>query len=503
MRWLALVPFLLAACKYAPPGSCTTSADCRSGLSCTGGVCVGCQSSAECAEWQVCGSTHTCVAAPGRCQASGDCASWQVCDASRQCVTAAGRCAAAADCQAWEDCSSSHTCLVQAGRCSAAAHCQAWEDCDGTHTCVLKPNYCADSNGCQAWESCSALHLCTPRPGQCGGDVDCQSLQRCTSAHVCADAPLDPEQVYLIGTLSEGAGGNDVLASFSRPQDVLGGFGVWILAAATMPDGRVIYEQWNTSNGDRHLRHFASNPFTVRDHAWRQPVDPEANDEVLLAPDACGGGPPFQDWLVRPVTGELAYSCPFLVNGFYHYDWFAQGGRRLASDQHLDAWTAGDLRLVRSATGITYGTVADGVIDAAGAFHPIAGLPADAAATLAVRTDGEAFLVALKIQQAGSPEESAQLWRITADGTATYVGRYAPSINGPWTTRSAMDRQGRLYGIAWDANGDDYVLQMPLQPGTPVVVYSEANVPAQANDFFGPVLNPYAMIHSSHFVTGP
>jgi hypothetical protein len=170
------------------------------------------------------------------------------------------------------------------------------------------------------------------------------------------------------------------------------------------------------------------------------------------------------------------------------------------------AWTAGDLKLVSSSPGyqpITEPLLPTGVADAAGVVHPLTGLPTGARQAWASRTDGEAFLVALEVN-VGFPQTFVlehQLWRVAADGAATKLGRYAAPLSGSLNEFKAMDPSGVVYQVAKGI--PDTVNRIPLEPSVDSIVYSEADRPANTNQFIKPDLNPWVLIHTGQLVTGP
>jgi len=137
---LAAALLLLSGCALAPPGTCSSDAQCGSGRSCKNGVCVGCNQDAECRAWESCSvATRTCTLASGRCSAAADCLSWQTCDATNTCALAAGSCVDASGCQEYEECSS-HRCVLAAGRCRSDADCSGfWPGCSQAHRCENRP----------------------------------------------------------------------------------------------------------------------------------------------------------------------------------------------------------------------------------------------------------------------------------------------------------------------------------------------------------------------------
>jgi len=419
---------LLWGCRLDPGGRCDAQADCLSGQFCRGGLCVGCQSSADCSEWETCGASHVCVVSAGRCGGGTGCASYQLCDASHTCVLAPGRCDASGGCSAWEDCVS-HACTVQPGRCNAPLDCQAWEACDGSNRCV---------------------------PSGQGGDVMMVcSLYDNSGMFGCLAPVLDPSRVAI------GINGDSDGYAFLEP------------------GGSVVYAH-KLIGGAAQLRRFERDQLTLvasPSPHWAWPSDPYGNDPLLVAETACSGGN-WVEWRMQSGTGAILYSCP----GATGLDWFDPSGTLHLAGHMVHAWTTGGLKLANP--GYREDILRAVVIDTAGAATPVRNLPSSTLELIAARTHGEAFYVALQV--GSSTNYAFELWDVAASGTATRLGTYATSpVNV--SRLYAMDSAANLYQVGRLAGTTtDVVYRIPLSPGAVSVVFSEEGRPQ--NDFTNPSL---------------
>lgn len=307
---LAVAAALGAGCTYAPPGECAVTEDCEAGLTCQGGVCVGCSGDAACGSWQVCSETRRCVS--------------------------------------------------KAGSCGGDAECAAWEACGADHTCQVKPGECGTGTDCGDWESCTA-NRCEPLPGRCSGQEDCPWYQGCRADHLCGRPAFDPAAVAMWGTLDPAVCGRRAVAPVLHPDQARIGFDCAGpgAPAAVGPQGDVFY---TSVAGSQHGVSRFEPDAAAWSGSWILPASPLANDAVVVAPDACGGAG-LDHWLLQSGSGDVLYACP-AAGGFDYLD--AAGASRFSGPRVL-AWTAGGAKLTRTPTGFQ-------VVDAAGAARPVAGL---------------------------------------------------------------------------------------------------------------------------------
>jgi hypothetical protein len=434
---------LSGACSVAPRGLCDADADCLAGLSCQGGVCVGCE---------------------------GD-----------------------AGCRAWEACTD-RRCQLRAGRCADDAACQAWERCDGAHACVLRPGRGdAAGAGCEAWQACQATD-CVARPGRCGGDADCAAGQACTAGNACVATAFDPGAVVLWGTFTAGSTCAGAVAPLDAPAAALTGFGCGRAGPAWLsPAGDLVYA--DVAGGAlRRFRHdpMAWDPLLA---LWAYPVTPAANDEVALAAAPCAGRP-WTAWALQAGTGAVRYACA--AGG--SWDWFDAAGARVLAGGRAFAWTAGGLALATPGTG-PFDAAAAVVVDASGGSVPVSGLPAGA--LLAVRAGGEAFRLALRVD-AGGGNTRDERWLVAADGAAALEGEVAPAPAGfAEAGAPVLDAAGVLFSPG-ALGGVAVVVRRPLLPGLAVTAYSAAAAPAGADDLRARPFLPWVLLDGgAQLVTGP
>jgi hypothetical protein len=433
-----------AACSLDPKGTCSSSVECYPGLVCTNGVCVGCQSSADCPAWASCGGSHRCELQPGRCSSGTDCANYQVCDASNSCALRPGTCQVAGDCQAWEACTS-HVCVNPAGRCGDATDCQAWEVCDATHSC--------------------------------------------------ADAPFAEGEVLLWGTLSEGACWLDAVAPVTAPTKLRVGLDCNASSGGAMvgPAGQIIYRGKGNGIYRFHSDRLSWDQGTSR---WQYPADPQANDQLIIPATPCAGGLGITAFAVQAGTGAVNYACFHTGAG---NDWFDQAGGPVVANFDVKSWTAGGHRLGIPGPS-TWNAIT--VLDPAGTATTVTGLPSHAQAST-VRTHGEAFWLAFPNSTA-TGTTGMELWDVDgATGVAVKVGDYAvhPAYG---YGGEVLDGAGKLYFRDLNfTTGDDVIVKLPLQPAAAELVYSEADAPANANDFSSPIFHAFVKIHISSLITSP
>lgn len=309
---LALGALLAAGCTLSPPGECAVATDCEAGLTCHGGVCLGCTGDASCGGWQACSATRRCVSKPGFCSAGSECATWQDCGADHLCAARPGECGTAADCGSWEQCT--------AGRCE-------------------------------------------PLAGRCSGQEDCPWFEGCRADHVCGRPTFDPAAVAMWGTLDPAVCGRRAVAPVDHPEQARIGFDCTGPAApaAIGPDGDLYY-----STGAAGARGVSRLEPDAASYAggWVLPAAPLANDAALLAGDECAGAG-VDHWLLQAGTGDVLYACP-AGGGF---DYRSPGGPVRFSGPRVLAWTAGGARLASTGGGFQ-------VVDGAGVARPVSGLGA-------------------------------------------------------------------------------------------------------------------------------
>ena len=289
---------------------------------------------------------------------------------------------------------------------------------------------------------------------------------------------LDPGEVYLAGTLSEGACYRSALAHWSCPNAAVAGFDCYFEGNATggtrptsyvrPTDGRLIYTNSATESFIREF-HCDNCPYNA---SKGYPQTPLANDTIL--PKDCELDQVYAGFFVSP-TGVVLYYCPATRT------WRDNGGQYtyVESNDPLLHLGYGNLAL----------TAARIVDLGSGNAVPIVGFGGaqSAVAIRAVRPDK--FWVAQALDTLG---QRVDLWEIDGAGMSRRVLEYAAAP--AYATR--LDRLGRL-----DKNGaffqigrgqgtfEDIIVRRDMQ-GSSAVVYTEAT-------------NPVVKIHISGLITGP
>jgi hypothetical protein len=273
-----------------------------------------------------------------------------------------------------------------------------------------------------------------------------------------------PNEVYLAGTLSEGACYLDALAHWSSPNDAVVGFDCYFNERTAMirpTDGRLLY----TNTFEDRLREFHCDdcPWTP---ASQYPASPLANDTILPTP-ACDSNSQQLRFLVTP-DGSYLYRCA--ATG-----WFAADSNVVYDD------TQGELLyLGYDNMALTASHVLDLDQDSA---MPIDGLPVETPLTIRADPQGGFLLV---IGDAAQPE----LWHVDADGTAANQGAF-PNVPDGYAPSSehTLDGCNVLYQLGGGPETfEDVILRRPLG-GQTEVVYTENT-------------DPVVKVHISGLVTG-
>ena len=292
------------------------------------------------------------------------------------------------------------------------------------------------------------------------------------------------------GTLIEGVGGVDAIASLDHPERPLVGMPLSTrLQAFIDPSGSVVYFDGVV------FRKFVPVPFSYAT-PWQYPANPTANSPVIgTCPTSifCDGG--FQ---MQQDTGALIARTSA--------GWVDLQGRMLVTTSgSVLAWNSAGYFLVYNLDGLdAYGI---SVRDPQGRDFPVTAFGPHAFASLFphARAHGSDFWI---VFQTSTTERS--LWTIAANGTATKTGDYAP-YDKPISQRfdAALAADGSFWNVLTRQNPvgsphyvDDYIVRLPLVPGTPTVVYDEGTFPVPppsgANN-----APPRAWYHSSFLFTSP
>lgn len=290
---------------------------------------------------------------------------------------------------------------------------------------------------------------------------------------------FDPDEVYLFGTLSEGACYRDAIAPVLQPNLAVVGFDCYAspLNIVIRPsDGAMLY----TNTFEDLLRVFHCDGgcryFVSRD---TYPSMPDANDDILPTPPC----DPDSNRLVAfrvSLDGDVVHQC---ANGIWHD---AEGNNLTTGREEI--FVAG-----------TNGNVLrdDGIQNlASGTLSPVTGLPDGK--PLAVRAQEDGFWVVVPGSGAANEPE---LWHVNFDGISTLVGAYPPppagllasSTGGPYLPQPTvvLGGSGDLWQMAQDQANPlgDAIIRRGID-GVSEVAYHEKE-------------DPFVKIHGSSLLTGP
>jgi hypothetical protein len=289
------------------------------------------------------------------------------------------------------------------------------------------------------------LPACNTSPVQVGGDT------------------FDASEVYLDGTLSEGACWADAFTHWSSPNTHIGEFDCYFderTAQLRPNDGRLLY----TNTFEDTLREF-------RCDTCDQPTD----DPVLPTPPCSQIG----GFLVSP-TGTTLHFCQGDSG-----TWYDAGGNAVFKaplpEIQLRALGYGDLAL-------TAGHVVHLPTMAAA---PIVGLPAEATISAVRAREPGSFL--LVVGDAYSVASYHELWEVGANGKAVKRGAYPALPAGAqsvYSYTSKIEPCGALLQIGSGTQVFQDIIVRREIGGASAIVYDEAN-------------NPAVLIHISGLVTGP
>jgi hypothetical protein len=304
-------------------------------------------------------------------------------------------------------------------------------------------------------EATTEAPLCEPSfpPPVCDGDL------------LTGDA-LEPHEVYLAGTLSEGACYRDALAHWSTPDDAVGGFDCYFgggdNARIRASDGRLVYSM--TFEGL--LREFHCDSCPIAPQAY--PNTPLNNDVVLPTPACVPEDTTQMQFLLSP-EGEHYYRC-----SQWEGDWYDAAGEVVYTSE-VDTL----LHIGRCGLALTTQAVVDLT---SGTSAPIVGLPLGDPMTVRIAPEGGFWVVM-------TPEQP-ELWHVGVDGVATSLGLYPQVPPDHQAGKGVLDGCGGLYQITY---GPEVFVDLILRReigGDTETVYTEK-------------MDPLVKIHISSLVTGP
>lgn len=273
---------------------------------------------------------------------------------------------------------------------------------------------------------------------------------------------FNPEEVYIFGTLSEGACYLDAIAHWSNPNVASVGFDCYVNESTSQirNDGTLIY----TNTFEDVLREYHCDGCSSWMPGMPYPSNVLANDTILATSPCDANG---ISGFITGITGERLHRCGTT--------WYNASGTSVPITGVLLSYGHNNKVLTQTA-----------VIDiATGEQFPITGLPT-AGTTLTARVAG-----ATSFWMARNVSGAVTLWRIDHSGAATLEGTYpAPPANNTPSGSARLDGSGNLFQQGrGPATFEDVVISRSLN-GLSEVIYTEAS-------------NPAVKLHISSLVTGP
>lgn len=283
---------------------------------------------------------------------------------------------------------------------------------------------------------------------------------------------LDPDEVYILGTLSQGACYLDAIAPVLAPDEALVGFEcgtVFAYPVVRPGDGRMIYSAGGAVDA---IYAFRCDGCTYVSSAADYPSDPLANDEPIPTPSCAADA--FSGGFAVTADGAVAYRCD---DGL----WYGEGDEPFATPMDV---SFRPLSFGHEATAL----LADGVVDLeSGDYAPFTGLTQPN--VIAQRAVEDGYRIAVQPTDIDQPPE---LWHVAFDGTATSLGAFpAPPADQEVRAESALDGEGRLVQFAQDTTETfrDTIIRRSMD-GESAVIYDEAD-------------DPVVKLHISSLFTGP
>ncbi|WP_437732144.1 hypothetical protein [Sorangium sp. So ce1335] len=303
------------------------------------------------------------------------------------------------------------------------------------------------------------------------GAPDCSGASSAVTGDV-----LDPDQVYLAGTLLEGACGRDAVAHWSSPESAVVGFHCHVdeRSARIRPtDGRMLY----TNVFEHLLRAFHCDdcPFRGNDY----PEAPLDNDPVLLTPPCPDGLVPHDGFLVSP-KGAVLYRCRADAA-----TWYDESGRVAYADPEAPLLHLGHGDLALAARSVVH--------LATSTSRPIIGLPEGRLLHTVRARAPDRFLLVLESERPTEDGSSQELWEIDGRGAAKRLGAFPPLPAGAVQVSAATSKLDGCGALLQFGGGtgllEDIIVRRDIG-GASEVVYTEA-------------ADPLVKIHVSALFTGP
>lgn len=283
---------------------------------------------------------------------------------------------------------------------------------------------------------------------------------------------LDPNEVYILGTVSEGLCGRDILTHWSQPNSGAVGFDCYTRESdAIIAPGRNRLLYWNTF--EDLLREFVCDGRCTLEPSDRVPYPPNvlANDPVRPTPPCDPNNARLLDFHVWP-DGQVIHHC---ANTWYD----ATGAAIQVLPRSVIALSHGGQALIPQGGGYAVATVATSSV------APVVGLPDQHAFIAARSRSPSGFWYALESGGVTS------LWSIDATGASELVFGYAaPPAGYTAYNRGRLDGHQNLFQLGRGPETFEDVIVRRERDGPTTVVYTEAS-------------NPLVKLHISDIVTGP
>lgn len=278
---------------------------------------------------------------------------------------------------------------------------------------------------------------------------------------------FDPQNVYLAGTLSEGACYRDAIADYRNPDVAAVGFNCQFdnRGAIISSSGALTY----TNTFEDRLREFVCDGCPRWTPADPYPDEVLANDPILPTP-----------------------SCEGEDIGTLHFA-LSPDGNRIHRCNRSAAWLdpSGSPVLETEAAVLTFGwsgfvLTEDAVIDTSmGESAPLTGLPSTCRILTTRSGPAAGFRVAVDC------EETTELWTVDHAGTAVRAGVYPlPPAGYPPSFGAALA-------------GDNTLVQMARGPETFEDAIIERTIEGRSEPVYTDARDPPVKIHISSLVTGP
>lgn len=286
---------------------------------------------------------------------------------------------------------------------------------------------------------------------------------------------LDPNEVYIFGTVSPGSCGRSIITHWTTPHQGAVGFDCYTNeGAAIIAPGRNRLLFFNTFE-DR-LREFHCDGACVLtgNGALQYPRNPMANDPILPTPPCDAAGSRLAQFSVWP-DGAVIHRCPSRASGWL-------------DDQGIEVIGLTDelIALGRQRSALVQVRNEYAIINTlTSSVTPVLGLPERPTLITSRSRVPSGFWVVV------SDEDQPQLWSIDATGIASQVFTYAPAPQGYQPNlRGRLDAQQNLFQTGRGPETFEDIIVRSERGGPTTVVYTEAD-------------HPFVQLHISDIVTGP